>query len=199
MKEKLTKFDIALLTYRNLMSVLKENKLYVVFRVNVGKASGKTICYQYFINDAGRYDNTFRSVSNYIDAINIIVGMSDGKELQSDKDIQLFVTNCTNTLIHNCIEPWVIHKKLVKFSKLEDIGRETFDRTCKKIFGNDFVDETVDDIPMEARRMILNGESINFESFFDRFIRERAREIVVRPFVERFEDENIFNEDEEVF
>ena len=44
-----------------------------------------------------------------------------------------------NALIHYCLEIYICKKHIVK---IEDIGRETFEMSCKKIFGDDFKDET---------------------------------------------------------
>ena len=55
------------------------------------------------------------------------------------KKKQMVVMDYVNALIHYCLEIYICKKHIVK---IEDIGRETFEMSCKKIFGDDFKDET---------------------------------------------------------
>lgn len=55
------------------------------------------------------------------------------------KKKQMIVMDYVNALIHYCLEIYICKKHIVK---IEDIGRETFEMSCKKIFGDDFKDET---------------------------------------------------------
>lgn len=154
--------DIALLTFKNLMMVLKNKKLYPLFRCTVGVHARKAISYSKWvhINDNCWYGmqktmdskrNPFTNIDNYKRIVEVMTEMChmDGEFPKENSKIQMLVTQHTNNLLHCSLEGIIDD-----FMTLETIGKETFDATCRAIFGNDFVDETEKEIPEEARRFI---------------------------------------------
>lgn len=191
--------EIAFLTFRILMMVLKRKKLYQLFRCSVGGFSTKAISYVKWINyvnvglnlrhslnkilDQSR--NPFFKAENYKELVKILINTSSIEDLyvKDNSKIQLLVTQHTNNLLHCCVEGIVDD-----FVTLERIGKETFETTCKILLGDDFVDETDKEIPDEAKRFIEaqrefimseKGRGIRFEdltahkSFLDFMKRKR--------------------------
>jgi len=162
MKNKMKNEDIALLTFKNLMMVLKNKKLYPLFRCTVGVHARKAISYSNWahLNDECWYRmqrmmdskrSSFTNVDNYKQIVEVMTEMChvDGEFPKENSKIQMLITQHINNLLHCSLEGII-----GDFMTLETIGKETFDATCKAIFGNDFVDETEKEIPDEARRFI---------------------------------------------
>lgn len=77
------------------------------------------------------------------------------------KKKQMVVMDYVNALIHYCLEIYICKKHIVK---IEDIGRETFEMSCKKIFGDDFKDETgVNNQQLQRDLSSLNIERVKSE------------------------------------
>lgn len=105
------------------------------------------------------YTTTIGSVIAVFEAM---LGKHDTIDEWDDGKVQQRVTQLINTLIHCCVE-----KTITDFRQLEDIGRETFDMVCRKIFGNNFVDETEKELPdnvkklLEAQRMFMENHNVD--------------------------------------
>ena len=122
---------------------------------------------------------------------------------ESNKDYQDLISFEVNTIIHNCIEPSVTHN----FELLNEIGKETFEMTCKKIFGDDFVDETpqVPKLDIDTFKKILNMQDEDFyndetrRESFDKLmesLRERLGTINFTPTTAiRYNDDWIYDFD----
>jgi hypothetical protein len=102
------------------------------------------------------------TMSGVIAAFEAMLGKYDTINEWDDGKVQSRITQLINTLIHCCVE-----KTITDFRQIEDIGRETFDMVCRKIFGNNFVDETEKGLPdnikkiLEAQRMFMENHDID--------------------------------------
>ena len=142
--------------------VLKNKKLYPLFRCTVGAHASKAISYSNWahLNDDCWYGmqkmmdskrSPFINVDNYKQIVEVMTEMChmDGEFPKENSKIQMLITQHTNNLLHCSLEGIIDD-----FMTLETIGKETFDATCKAIFGNEFVDETEKEMPEEAKRFI---------------------------------------------
>lgn len=86
-------------------------------------------------------DNPFAKCNSRSEIIELLKTMKRKypNEFGDVKKKQMVVMDYVNALIHYCLEIYICKKHI---AKIEDIGRETFEMSCKKIFGDDFKDET---------------------------------------------------------
>lgn len=170
MKKSINEKEIVLTVYKNLTRVLKNKKLYHIFRCAMGNGEGNlTIRYSSFypfyycdMNSAmaeppgytffreRTSENPFNKCRSVNDVLDKLLAMCE-YELDSsdDKKTQMRILHHINNLIHYCIE-----NNVRDFRMLESIGKETFDMTCKNLFGDKFVDKTEEEIPEDARRIM---------------------------------------------
>lgn len=166
-----TKLDDKVLmdmVFRCLCRVLKNKKIYHRFRCFIGICE-KSIyshdlttsiyttlkCMQPYVRDAQQGDNPFCSAANREDIFKILKQLL-GEENVITKDgikdmgkVQMRITQILNTLLHSCVE-----RTVNNFLEIESIGQETFEMVCKEIYGDDFVDETENNIPEEVKKLI---------------------------------------------
>ena len=166
-----TKLDDKVLmdmVFRCLCRVLKNKKIYHRFRCFIGICE-KSIyshdlttsiyttlkCMQPYVRDAQQGDNPFCSAANREDIFKILKQLL-GEENVITKDgikdmgkVQMRITQILNTLLHSCVE-----RTVNNFLEIEGIGQETFEMVCKEIYGDDFVDETENNIPEEVKKLI---------------------------------------------
>jgi len=180
MNGKFTDRDLQILVFKYLCRVLKNRKIYHRFRCFIG--NGERVlsvtrrpciyyssfrCMQPIIDVAFSQasDNPFfraTTMNGIIAAFELILGSYDTIDEWDDGKVQTRITQLINTLMHCCVE-----KTVKDFRQLEDIGRETFDMVCRKIFGNNFVDETEKGLPdnikkiLEAQRMFMENHDVN--------------------------------------
>lgn len=149
--ENMTTKEIRLLTFKTLIRVLKNHKIYPIFRLFI-KYQNNTDIYK---NLNLRSTNTFKAkISNmggdspfiYAQNVNDILSIMESLEKQmmnghnrGDKNLktQNLVMFHTNNLLHFCVERGVKDIRIMGV-----LGKEAFELTCKKILGDDFVDET---------------------------------------------------------
>lgn len=166
MRTKIDDKQLRELVYLSLTRVLKNHKIYYKFRCSVGygknalKRDMTTALYcslgsmHRYVQTARRNgESPFIRTSTKDDVIKVLCSCIDNGKLEdgdySDAKIQERVTQLVNILIHYCVE-----RLIEDFSVVENIGRETFNMVCKKIFGDDFVDETEKDIPNHIKEMM---------------------------------------------
>ena len=166
-----TKLDDKVLmdmVFRCLCRVLKNKKIYHRFRCFIGICE-KSIyshdlttsiyttlkCMQPYVRDAQQGDNPFCSAANREDIFKILKQLL-GEDNVITKDgikdmgkVQMRITQILNTLLHSCVE-----RTVNNFLEIESIGQETFEMVCKEIYGDDFVDETENNIPEEVKKLI---------------------------------------------
>lgn len=63
------------------------------------------------------------------------------KRQANDAEIQLYIMNCINLLIHETLEP-IISRLNIDMDILNKIGQSLFDAVCIQMLGKDFVDLT---------------------------------------------------------
>lgn len=189
MNGKFSDRDLQILVFKYLCRVLKNRKIYHRFRCFIG--NGESIiqstrkpciythepciyglyssfqCMKPIVNVAlsQTSDNPFFSAAtmdSVIAAFEAMLGKHDAIDEWDDGQVQSRITQLINTLMHCCVEQTV-----KDFRQLEDIGRETFDMVCRKIFGNNFVDETEKGLPdnikkiLEAQRMFMENYGVD--------------------------------------
>lgn len=182
MKRKFSDRDLQILVFNCLCRVLKNRKIYHRFRCFIGNGedvitSTRRPCiyclYSSFqcmkpIISMALYqasENPFfraTTIDSVITAFEAMLGKYDTIDEWDDCKVQQRVTQLINTLMHCCVE-----KTVKDFRQLEDIGRETFDMVCRKIFGNNFVDETEKGLPdnikkiLEAQKMFMENHNVD--------------------------------------
>lgn len=185
--ENMTVKEIRLLTFKMLMRVLKNHKVYPIFRSFI-KYNNKFDIYK---NLNIRSINIFNAkISNmggenpfiYAQNVNDILSIMESLEKQmmnghnrGDKNLktQNLVMFHTNNLLHFCVERGVKDIRIMGV-----LGKEAFELTCKKILGDDFVDETEqpnnEDEPMVREKPMSRAEGIR--QFLDEMKRVNGNE-----------------------
>ncbi len=174
MKKSVNESDLVLMIYKNLTRTLKRNKVYHIFRSNVGNGHGNlTIRYSAFYpffatlpsvdekSDIRRLiyfckgeSNPFNGTKNLKELLNKmleVVGHNNGITipLEDSKKLQMCVLQHINNLLHYCVE-----SRILDFSLLGKMGKEAFDITCEQLFGDGFVDTTEEDLPDDEKKMM---------------------------------------------
>lgn len=130
----------ALFEYQILKTFIKNIKkehLYYTFRTSF--INNKKDIYNVFkhkINDKSQI-TPFSVCLNYEDVLKVMME-SCGKININEKEevLQHAIMNHVNTLIHYCIEPYITDYKI-----LEKIGKNIFNESCEKLFGDSFEDK----------------------------------------------------------
>lgn len=180
MNGKFSDRDLQILVFKYLCRVLKNRKIYHKFRCFIGNGESVVsitrrpcICYSSFrcmqpiigVALSQASENPFfhaTTMGSVITAFEAILGKHDAIDEWDNGQVQSRVTQLINTLMHCCVE-----KTVKDFRQLEDIGRETFDMVCRKIFGNNFVDETEKGLPdnikkiLEAQKMFMQNHDVD--------------------------------------
>ena len=184
MNGKFSDRDLQILVFKYLCRVLKNKKIYHKFRCFIGHdmiilSTNSHGMYKYNLystfpcmkpiadmaSSMGTSENPFFNASTVEAVISVfeaMFGKYDTIDEWDDRKVQSRVTQLINTLMHCCVE-----KTVKDFRQLEDIGRETFDMVCRKIFGSNFVDETEKELPdnikkiLEAQRMFMENHDVD--------------------------------------
>lgn len=130
------------IVFETLCRVCKENKIYSYLICSISIDN-------YILSSIRTYrnimlysqENPFAKCNSRSEIIELLKTMKRKypNEFGDVKKKQMVVMDYVNALIHYCLEIYICKKHIVK---IEDIGRETFEMSCKKIFGDDFKDET---------------------------------------------------------
>lgn len=131
------------------ISVLKDYKLYTLFCIyNELSFCIPNSYYKNFSKIAYRLNIHTRintPIHNFI--IFLISRLENDKQnlkfkrQANDAEIQLYIMNCINLLIHETLEP-MISRLNIDMNILNTIGQSLFDDVCIQILGRDFVDLT---------------------------------------------------------
>lgn len=173
MNGKFSDRDLQILVFKYLCRVLKNRKIYHRFRCFIGNGGRPCIFYSSFrcmkpitaVALSQTSENPFfhaTTIGSVIAVFEAMLGKYDSIDEWDNGKVQSRITQLINTLIHCCVE-----KTITDFRQLEDIGRETFDMVCRKIFGNNFVDETEKGLPdnikkiLEAQRMFMENHNVD--------------------------------------
>ena len=143
--KKVEKTDLEYLVLKNFIGVLKQNGMYPMFRCVVGSNTQNVVSSIYkrmpsfgiIIRNQSR-DNIYKDAGNIDAFIEMMKASFDRGINRNETDpakIQKHIANCVNTLLHVFVE-----RNVRDFRKLEGLGAEIFDRTCREVFGGDFQD-----------------------------------------------------------
>ena len=163
--------DINKLIFNTIVRILKDNKLYNTFRASIavtclsGK-NGVSSIYQFYLEDLVDGNGIFADCYNYDEFIKKLekhVSMLNANRWKKNEDeetkTQFYVMESINLILKNCIERHFDLSDKGQRKVLENLGQEMFDSICKKLFGENFEDKTV------------NREQLQFE-----FDEEKIRE-----------------------
>lgn len=137
--------QIELLALKTLARTCKEKSIYPYIICSMC-SSNKTIVGSIIstlrtykkIRDINSNDNPFMNCKTQEEIISALFSIRHRSNTANTSKLKQFrVMDCVNNLIHSCLE-----RTIKNGARVEDIGREAFENTCKKIFGDDFKDET---------------------------------------------------------
>lgn len=83
-------------------------------------------------------DNPFCNVKVYANTIEILKKMERNNRGERDKVIQMNVMDCTNSLLHYCLE----RNLAMSGHDIGKIGEQIFNASCNELLGNGFKDLT---------------------------------------------------------
>lgn len=149
---KFDKNEIKSSLIKNLFRVVKNKKMYCLLRGSLGVTphsgiNGVSSIYYYtsfFRNNPSPRDplnlcytlaSLVEALDSYITPTYVEIKTKDDTETNA----QIYIAECINLILHSCLEFRVSRKNM---KVLEEIGRETFNMTCTKLFGEGFVDRT---------------------------------------------------------
>lgn len=160
--------------FRCLCSVLKKHHLYAQFRCMMGAAQRPrlnhngarlTVALNHAIPSIGRFqnkygrDNLFAQASckedifdildNTDHSLDMMMPPLNAQEASENGRYQMQIIQLINTLLRCCVESYVRD-----FKRMEALGGEIFDKVCKTLFGDDFVDETEKFIPQNVKNAL---------------------------------------------
>ena len=151
-KNKFNKEEVKVLTFLNLLRVLKSKNLFCKVRTSLAITSysgqnGISSIYFHLMPFShivrNQKDNPFMSCMNYRDLLKVIDNFINGNPRiqeceDEDAKLQIYITECINIILHSCLERFVGRENM---KILDEIVQETFDMTCTKIFGENFEDK----------------------------------------------------------
>lgn len=139
------------IVFQTLCRVCKENKIYSYLICSISLNN-------YILSSINTYrnimlsnkENPFSSCNSKTEFIDLLKTMKRNypKDFGDARKKQMMVMDYVNALIHYCLEFYICKNNIVK---IEDIGSETFEKSCKIIFGEDFKDETGVNLPQTIR------------------------------------------------
>jgi len=143
--KKAEKTDLEYLVLKNFIGVLKQNGMYPMFRCVVGSNTQNVVSSIYrrmpsfgFIIRNQSKENIYRDAGNIDAFIEMMKSSFEGGINKNETDpakLQKHIANCVNMLLHIFVE-----RNIRDFRKLESLGAEIFDRTCREVFGGEFQD-----------------------------------------------------------
>ena len=126
------------IVFQTLCRVCKENKIYSYLICSISLNN-------YILSSISTYrnimlsnkENPFSKCNSKTEFIELLKTMKRNypKDFGDVRKKQMMVMDYVNALIHYCLERYICRNNLVK---IEDIGSETFETSCKKIFGDNF-------------------------------------------------------------
>jgi hypothetical protein len=164
-------YYVDFVTLKNLCRVLKNRKLFVNFRGTIGCNTMTFMSIGYLtpiVRSSNMFKcqyehNPFKKCKDLKNILDVIASHNHCPlNMDNEASIQNRIIGTTNMLLHVLVERSVN----MNIQLLEKIGEETFNITCKELFGNDFKDLTVPegvdmDIVRKINDRIRRGESID--------------------------------------
>lgn len=159
--------DIEYLVLKNFIAVIKKHGMYQMFRSVVGGNTknvvsmmyGKMNSFHSIIHNQSK-ENIFKDAPNIETFVKMMKDSFNGGLNRGEQDpakLQHHIANCTNMLIHVFIE-----RNVRDFNKLEQLGGEVFESSCREYFGGEFQDmlpappENMDKM-RKLNQMIIDG------------------------------------------
>jgi hypothetical protein len=139
--------DLEYLVLKNFIAVLKKNGMYPMFRCSVGTNTRNVVSSIYKrMNSFERFhqnqskENVFANAGNidaFVKMMKEVAHGGIGINYNTDDPAQLqgSIANAINMLLHIFIE-----RNVRDIKKLEMLGGQIFDMTCRQIFGGEFED-----------------------------------------------------------
>lgn len=138
------------ITFLTFVRVMKERNMYIRFLANVDKQHSGLLFFTPYCETI-RYMlsnqfGAFRMCASVGDILHNLEKMAHNilgqysshvTKVDSAESIQEYVMACTNILVHEFIEPCGFD-----FGFVSTVGEEIFTKSCKVVFGDDFVDMT---------------------------------------------------------
>lgn len=139
------KTDIEYLVLKNFIAVLKKNSMYPMFRCVVGSNTKNVVSSIYqrmpsfsvIIRNQSK-ENIYKDAGNIETFVRMMKDSLNGGLPMDEKDpakLQHHIANCVNMLLHVFVE-----RHVRDFHRLESLGAEIFDLTCREVFGGEFED-----------------------------------------------------------
>jgi len=156
------KQDLEYLVLKNFISVLKKNGMYPMFRCSVGTNTRNVVSSIYKrMNSFERFhqnqsrENVFANACNIETFVKMMKevahgGIGTNYNIDDQAHLQGSIANTINMLLHIFVE-----RNVRDIHKLEMLGGEIFDMTCRTIFGGEFEDMLPQPTPeMEKMRQM---------------------------------------------
>lgn len=185
------KTDIEYLVLKNFIAVLKKNSMYPMFRCVVGSNTKNVVSSIYkrmpsfsvIIRNQSR-ENIYKDAGNIDTFVRMMKESLHGGLPRDEKDpakLQHHIANCVNMLLHVFVE-----RHVRDFHRLESLGAEIFDLTCREVFGGEFEDMLPQPAGMEEANRMLN------QMMIDGNLQRPTPEILeqIRQYIERSNQEH---------
>ena len=158
-----SKQDLEYLVLKNFIAVLKKNGMYPMFRCAVGANTKNVVSsiynrmnsFERFQKNSQSKENVFRNAGNIDTFVKLMKEVAHGGigvnyDTNDPAQLQGSIANTINMLLHIFVE-----RNVRDIHKLEMLGGEIFDMTCRQIFGGDFEDMLPQPTPeMEKMRQM---------------------------------------------
>lgn len=157
------KQDLEYLVLKNFIAVLKKNGMYPMFRCSVGTNTRNVVSsiyrrmnsFERFHKNSESRENVFRDAGNIESFVKMMKevahgGIGTNYNTNDPAQLQGAIANTINMLLHIFVE-----RNVRDIHKLEMLGGEIFDMTCRTIFGGEFEDMLPQPTPeMEKMRQM---------------------------------------------
>ena len=146
--------EVVELVVKTFLKHIKENKLYIPFRIAVNNRNCANDVYHIVLSQPsvrdrytksiqklGRYGSNFYCVNNYIDLCKCTKKFNNSchtLKIEDSTEFQMAIMDMVNGLIHSCIEYYIE----TDFKILEKLGEDIFKDVCTKLLGEAFEDKT---------------------------------------------------------
>ena len=159
--------DIEYLVLKNFIAVMKSNGMYPMFRCSVGWNTKNVVSNMYrHMNSFGGImrnqskENIYKDAGDMRTFVDMMKQSLNGGHRFSEGDpaqTQHYIANCVNMLLHVFVE-----RNIRDIHKLENLGGNIFELTCREVFGDDFQDiltppENIERM-RELNEMMMRGE-----------------------------------------
>lgn len=182
------KEKVKTLAFFNLIKVLKNKHMFCNLRASVAitpfsAINGVSSIYYHLASFSSivakqELDNPFAKCMTYKELLRVIdeFVVTRNARTSNDKEtnIQLYITDCINIILHYCVER-TINRSKESLKILEEIGKEVFDLTCTKLFGDGFEDKTLNVKPLHH---VFTTDNFNNNEAFQLLFDEKSKGVL---------------------